>query len=110
MLDAIDDYDKNAKNAENTYYPNLILIITGKGPEKDFYLKKITLKEAEWKFISVKTVWLEASDYPLLLASSDLGICLHFSSSGLDLPMKVVDMFGAGLPVLAINYKRYDIF
>jgi beta-1,4-mannosyltransferase len=78
--------------------------ITGKGPEKEHYIKIIEARRDKWKKISIHTLWLEADDYPILLSLCDLGVCLHYSSSGLDLPMKVVDMFGAGLPVLAIDF------
>lgn len=83
--------------------PKLVCVITGKGPMKQDYMDKIS--QSKWQHIKVLTPWLEACDYPTMVASADLGVCLHTSSSGLDLPMKIVDMFGAGLPVCAFEYK-----
>lgn len=99
LLDALLKYDqKLGKNL-----PKIIAFITGKGPLKKFYEEKIS--KLEIKNIQFVLPWLEANDYPKLLASADLGICLHMSSSGLDLPMKIVDMFGCQLPVLAKNFN-----
>jgi len=82
--------------------PPLVLLITGKGPLKAFYEQEIA--KMGLRHVAIYTLWLAAEDYPKVLASADIGISLHTSSSKLDLPMKVVDMLGAGLPVCALTY------
>lgn len=62
------------------------------------------MAQLELRTIHLRTLWLAAEDYPLFLGAADLGLCLHRSSSGLDLPMKLADMFGSGLPVCALDY------
>ena len=79
----------------------------GKGPERAFYESE--LRRQSWSHVRVATAWLRATEYAALLGASDLGVCLHWSSSGLDLPMKLVDMFGARLPALAIHYTTSAI-
>lgn len=88
----------------------VLAVITGKGPQKEMYLRKIEelTKAGRLPNVRVMTAFLPFGDYAALLACADLGICLHMSSSGVDLPMKVVDMFGAGLPVAA--YSGYESF
>mmetsp|Transcript_32700 Transcript_32700/g.49961 ORF Transcript_32700/g.49961 Transcript_32700/m.49961 type:complete len:132 (-) Transcript_32700:31-426(-) len=39
-----------------------------------------------------------------MVASADLGICLHMSSSNFDLPMKVVDLYSCKVPCFAFDY------
>ena len=74
--------------ATNIELPKLLIAVTGKGPQKAFYEEQ--MQQLSLQHVAFRTLWLEASDYPLLLGSADLGVCLHTSSSGLDLPMKVM--------------------
>lgn len=103
LLDAIEILEQTILEDNIKDFPRLEFIITGRGPQKAMYERKIA--SMHMRNCNIRTAWLRAEDYPLLLASSDLGVCLHFSSSGVDLPMKIVDMFGSGLPVCAIGYK-----
>jgi beta-1,4-mannosyltransferase len=103
LFEALEQYDSNASH--NKIYPKLVCVITGKGPLKAYYQQKVA--EKEFKFVKFVFLWLIAEDYPKLLASADIGISLHKSSSNLDLPMKVVDMFGSCLPVCAFQYDWY---
>lgn len=80
----------------------LVVVITGRGPLRDAFARRFA--EAGLRHVSVHCEWLEAGEYPRMLAGADVGISLHRSASGLDLPMKVLDMFGAGLPVCALDY------
>lgn len=105
LLEALCTYSASSQSKR---LPPVLAIITGKGPQKQMYLDRIASLTASSKLtnITISTAWLSAKDYASLLACADLGVCLHMSSSGVDLPMKVVDMFGAGLPV--VGYANYE--
>ncbi|KAJ2682547.1 hypothetical protein H4R19_007111, partial [Coemansia spiralis] len=99
LLDALAAYDAQAAGAR---LPALVVLITGKGPLRAHYEGEIA--RLGLRRVHIATAWLSAEDYPLCLGSADLGVSLHTSSSGLDLPMKVVDMLGCGTPVCAFRF------
>ncbi|KAG0362776.1 hypothetical protein BC939DRAFT_425417 [Gamsiella multidivaricata] len=106
LLNAAKQYDDLVKLENSTkagLFPKLLFVITGKGPLKQHYEEVISKMNLE--NVAFITTWLSPENYPLLLGSADLGVSLHTSTSGVDLPMKVVDMFGCGLPVCAFKYN-----
>ena len=105
LLRAAKLYDEAAAATTTTSgaaLPRMLLIVTGKGPLRCAFEREAQLLAL--RHVAIRTAFLTAEDYALLLGCADLGISLHASSSGLDLPMKVVDMFGASLPVAALGY------
>ncbi|CDW53698.1 chitobiosyldiphosphodolichol [Trichuris trichiura] len=104
LLEALTIYSQYPMEDDQTSLPALLVVITGKGSLREEYLRHIQEVDFSGR-VSIVTMWLQAEEYPLLLACADVGLSLHSSTSGLDLPMKVVDMFGCGLPVLALNFQ-----
>jgi len=83
-------------------FSDLVILVTGDGRRrKEFELRFAGLPARR---VQLRTRWLEPEDYPRIVGAADLGLCLHRSSSGVDIPMKVADLFGAGVPVCALDY------
>ncbi|BGP18432.1 hypothetical protein JCM10213_001679 [Rhodosporidiobolus nylandii] len=114
LLEALELYEQAARayaagegglpGSPREKLPRVVVVITGKGAGKEEFEKMVAFLERNWEFVRVRTAWLAREDYPKLLGSADLGVSLHTSTSGIDLPMKVVDMYGCELPVLALDF------
>ncbi|WOO78609.1 UDP-glycosyltransferase TURAN [Vanrija pseudolonga] len=109
LLKALDIYQK-AKTAGAKKLPVVVMVITGKGALRKQFEAEVAKREnsGAWPDVVVRCQFVSAKDYPILLGSTDLGVSMHQSSSGRDLPMKVVDMFGCGVPVLARGFACID--
>ena len=102
LLEALINYSDLAITT-HPHLPEILVVVTGKGPQKDAFvsrIKDLKANDEKLEMVTIETAFLTTSYYAQLLGSADLGVSLHTSSSGVDLPMKVVDMFGAGLPVV----------
>jgi beta-1,4-mannosyltransferase len=83
-------------------FPDLVILVTGDGERRAEFERRFAGLPA--RRIQLRARFLEPEDYPRVVGSADLGLCLHRSSSGLDIPMKIADLFGAGVPVCALDY------
>jgi len=98
LLEALERAERQLGGAR----PQLAVLLTGRGALRESFESRL----AKRRLISivVRTIWLEPADYPMLIGMADIGLCLHQSSSGLDLPMKLADLRGAGVPVAVYDY------
>ena len=101
LLEALERAERTLTRAKPDH-TQLVVFLTGRGPLRETFEQRAARRN--FKAIAVKTVWLEPADYPTLVGMADLGLCLHQSSSGLDLPMKLADLRGAGVPAAAYDY------
>ncbi|PHJ25690.1 chitobiosyldiphosphodolichol beta-mannosyltransferase [Cystoisospora suis] len=121
LLRALRDYDRQRewqfRNAAKPFHggfscldvsagpellPPLLVLISGRGPGKTSWLERA--RQGKMRHVAIRTLFAPLDDYYKLLAAVDVGISMHTSSSGVDLPMKVVDLKGAGVPVCAFEF------
>jgi beta-1,4-mannosyltransferase len=97
------DGDAIASASSRKVHPRKLLVLcTGRGPLRKEFEQRIASLRLEHAV--VRTAWFSHEDYRRLLRTADLGLCLHRSSSGLDLPIKLLDLFAAGTPACALDY------
>jgi beta-1,4-mannosyltransferase len=102
LLEALERVERQLLRNGAPSSPLLAVFLTGRGALRGAFEARAARRT--FKAIAVKTIWLEPSDYPVFVGMADLGLCLHQSSSGLDLPMKLADLRGSGVPVAVFDY------
>jgi beta-1,4-mannosyltransferase len=99
LLAGLLDWDQHSRLSPDV---RLFVLITGRGPLRDAFEARTS--GISWSRVSVGTAFLDPSTYRELLRTAHLGFCLHRSTSGVDLPMKLVDLFGARTPACVLDY------
>jgi beta-1,4-mannosyltransferase len=102
LLEALERAERQLTRDSVVKTTQLVVFLTGRGPLRATFEARVARRN--FKAIAVKTIWLEPAEYPRLIGMADLGLCLHQSSSGLDLPMKLADLRGAAVPVAVYDY------
>lgn len=78
LLEALGMYEEKARSAKGKL-PKVLMVVTGKGPDRDKYMAQVEKLQSGsegslgWEYVRCVSMWLEASDYPILL-----GACFSF--------------------------------
>jgi beta-1,4-mannosyltransferase len=99
LVDGLARWDSRAGASPGT---QLMVLITGRGPLRAEIEKR--LSHLSWRRVILRTAFFDPADYRELLRAAHIGFSLHRSSSGVDLPMKIIDLFGARTPALVLDY------
>ena len=106
VIDAVPEIEERVRAGEAGHssrrFPDLVILVTGDGARRAAFERRVAGLPAGR--VQVRTRWIDPDEYPRVIGGADLGLCVHRSSSGLDIPMKLVDLFGAGVPVCALDY------
>lgn len=97
LIEALRVADERLEEAER-----IVLALTGYGERRAMVegeIDRLALKR-----IAVVTGWLVEPDFIALLGSADAGLSLHRSASAVDIPIKIGEMIGCGLPIIALDY------
>ena len=64
-------HDNNNNNEPGvvTPLPKVLMVVTGKGPLKERYMREVEALQDGWQWVRCISLWLEAEDYPVLLGS-----------------------------------------
>lgn len=81
LFDSLSRYEQRARTVNTDKpgtLPKLLCIVTGKGPLKESYMKKVHRAQAgangdnAWEWVRCVNLWLEPEDYPLLLGLHEI--------------------------------------
>lgn len=79
----------------------LRVLVSGHGPRRLEWAQQ--LRALSGPTMLVETPDVSPEEYPQLLAASHLGLSVHRSASGMDLPMKVIELRAVGVPAFILN-------
>lgn len=103
LLDALREWDARlSRRRARGAAPHTRFLLTGQGERRQEVESK--LRACSWRSIAVATAWFPPEEYPAMLAGADLGLSVHASTSGLDVPIKLSELLGCGVPVLCLDY------